>query len=183
MRIAQAIHIAVLLLLTACSGTALRYELPPPVPPDERNAVTLDPSAQERNEAGRFLDARSAVLAFYDALQREDFDAAFDRLSNETQLLLNTWADGDGVSTLRLGLLEQDTESYEFDPRTLFVVENPVQFSDEPAEGTDTESARRKEIHVLDADGTTRRIVLILEGDQWVIHQPRIPTERLSPAL
>jgi hypothetical protein len=94
---------------------------------------------------------------------------------------LDTWADGDGVAALQLGRIEQDAESYTFDPRVLFAVENPVQFSDDPQEGTDTESARRKEIHVLDADGTSRRIVLIQEGDQWVIHQPRIPMERLSP--
>lgn len=182
MRHAYPFYSAVLLLLvTACGGTSLRYELPPPVPPEERNTANLDPSEQERNEATRFSDARSAVLAFYDAIQREDYPDAFARLSHETQLLFDTWADGDGVTALQLGRLQQDAESYTFDPRVLFAVENPVQFSDEPQEGTDTESARRKEIHVRDADGTSRRIVLIQEGDQWVIHQPRIPMERLSP--
>ncbi|MBU6162259.1 MAG: hypothetical protein KGO50_14175 [Myxococcales bacterium] len=170
-----------LMWVTACGGTSLRYELPPPVPPEERNTVTLDPSEQERNEATRFLDARSAVLAFYDALQQADYEAAFARLSLETQLLFDTWAEGDGVTALRLGQLRQDAESYTFDPKVLFAVANPVEFSDDPEEGVDTESARRKEIHVRDADGTSRRIVLIQEGDQWVIHQPRIPMERLSP--
>jgi hypothetical protein len=182
MRIVLSLSIPVLALATACGGTSLRYELPPPVPPDERSVVTLDPSEQERNEAARFLEARSSVLAFYDALQRADFDAAFALLSNETRILLDTWAEGDGVAALRVGRLAQAAETYDFDPRDLFAVADPVRFADEPEEGTDTESARRKEIHVFDADGTDRRIVLILEGDQWVIHQPRIPVERLSAA-
>jgi hypothetical protein len=169
------------LLSSACSGSRLRYELPPPPPLEEQRTVELDPSEAARDEGQRFIEARATILGFFDALNSGNTDAALDFLSQETRLLLEAWSDGDANVALSSGRLQQDAEVYDFDPASLFVVAQPTRFDDDVAGEVDSETARRKEVHVTGADGEQRRVVLILEGDQWRIHQPRLPTERLSP--
>ena len=168
-----------LVVFAASCGPAI-YEIPAPPPEEEWTDRQLDPSAEEEASAERYAEARRAVLALYEALQEGDYEAAYYMLSNETRILLDTYGGGVGDEALANGLLEVDGTTYAFDPVDLLLMPEPASFEDSVRGEEENETSRRKEIFIFDADEAYRRVVVIREADEWVIHAPRVPTDRLD---
>jgi len=165
--------------LTGCGGTLYR-QLPPPPPDDERRVVALDPQRDEALAAERYVEARRTVLALYEAVSMERWDDAYAMLSNETRLLLDRGAGGLGEGALRDGVLTIDGATYRFDPVAIFLIAGLTRIEDTVAGEQESETNRRKEVYVFNADGDYRRVVVIREGDQWLVHMPRWRTEDLE---
>lgn len=165
------------LILTACGGVA---ELPPPAAVEDRAHVDLDRVAGEEAEADRFAEARRAILALYDALAREDFAAVYEGLSHETRALLDSLSNNDGVGLLQSEVLTQDGQRYSFETADLLLLSSVDEITDDTEGEPAVESARRKEIDLINSEGSRRRVILIFEGDSWRLHMPRIPTTLLT---
>ena len=170
-----------LAVFAASCGPAI-YEIPPPPPEDEWTDRELDPTAEEEASAERYAEARRAVLALYEALQDGAFEEAYYLLSNETRILLDTYGGGVGEEALANGLLEVDGTVYSFDPVDLLLMPEPASFEDSVSGEEENETSRRKELFIFDADDNYRRVIVIREADEWVIHAPRVPTDRLDVA-
>jgi hypothetical protein len=168
------------LVLGSCGGSRIAYRLPLPPGQDAARTVSLDPTAQALQETERFQTARRALLDWYDAMAREDVQAAWERLSFETRLLLDDWSGGQGDVALRTGVLERQGQRWSFDPLDLLAARQPERIVDDVPGQSQQETARRKELFLQLAGGEVRRVVMILEADQWRIHSPRIPTDRLT---
>jgi hypothetical protein len=167
------------LAVTGCGGRT--YQLPPVPDEAERTHAQLDPTVEELQELERFNEARRTVLALYAALQDSNGAQAWELLSNETRLLLDEWSDGQGDQALISGSLVRDGQAYSFDPLELFLLLDPVAFEDDMAGEQQSETARRKEIFLVDAADRARRVVVIMEADQWRVHMPRVDLDYLTP--
>jgi hypothetical protein len=167
------------LLAVAACGPRL-VALPDPVPPAERVAVELDPSADAALDEGRALEARRAVLAAYDAVAASDWEALWELLSHETRALLDSVGEGDGRAALAEGRLVQGGRTWTFTPMELLLASGVADIVDDTVGEPEIESARRKELDLVSAEGARRRVVVIREADQWRLHMPRIPTDRLT---
>lgn len=173
--------ICLLIFTLSVAGCGARnYQLPPVPEASERVEAQLDPTVQELREVERFNEARRTILALYAALQAGDGAEAWEFLSNETRLLLDEWSDGQGDRALTDGRLVRDGQSYTFDPVTLFLLPDPIGFEDDREGEQQSETARRKEVFLVDAADHSRRVVVILEADQWRIHMPRIDLDYLT---
>lgn len=162
--------------LGACSGV---YELPDPPPEDERASVQIDPAAEERESAARYIDARRTLVALYEALGAESWDDAIALVSTETRLLLSDGGGGDAAETLAVGRLTVGGRTYGFEPIDLLLLRDPDGMEDSVVGESENETPRRKELFLVSAE-ETRRVVLILEADQWVVHFRRLPVDRLD---
>lgn len=170
-------------LLVALSSSACRravYVLPDPVPPEEARDVSTNPAEERARDAERFVAARQAILALYDALANERWSDASALLSSETQVLLSDGGSGDPEATLAAGVLEVRGERYGFDPIELLLLPGLRSMDDAPAEGSDEESDRRKVVHLTALDGM-RAVIVIREGDAWNIHLPSVPPDLVEP--
>jgi hypothetical protein len=166
------------IFLTACGSSA--YHLPDVPSEEARRSVSLDPTVEEEESAERFNAARRTVLALYQALGASDGEAAYELLSNETRLLLDEWSDGNGDVALQDGLLSRDGTTWSFDPVEMLLLPDPVLFEDEVDGETESETARRKEIFITAGNDDVRRVVVILEAEQWKVHMLRIPQTALT---
>lgn len=166
----------VALVLVACGGV---YQLPDPPPEGERASIHIDPAAEERESAARYIEARRTLVALYEALGGEDWDGAIQLLSTETRLLLSDGGNGDAAQTLGTGRLASGNRTYAFTPIDLLLVANPDGMEDSIPGESENETPRRKELFLVSGD-ETRRVVLILEADAWVLHYRRLPVERLD---
>lgn len=170
---------AVVAVLAAACGPSI-YDLPQPPEEDQRRTVNLDPTARREADGAAWVDARAATLSLYQALSDEAWDDAWELLSNETRVLLDTGSDGNGVDALAEGRIELDGVMWSFDPVEVFVLPGMVRFDDDVEGEAENETERRKEIWVSDREGRQRRVVVIREGDVWRVHMPRIPIERMQ---
>lgn len=160
----------------ACGGV---YELPPPPPVSDRGPVALDPSEEQRLDGERYLAARRAVVALYAALDSQDWETAAGLLSNETRLLLTGGGNGRPEDALAAGTVTVDGTTYRFDPVTLFLLPDPTGFEDDIEGEEQHETARRKELFVVNVEGY-RSVVVIEEGGAWRLHLRSWPMEHLS---
>ena len=159
----------------ACGGRI--YELPPPPADDARRSVTLDPAEERRLDAERYTEARRTVLGLMAALEGGDWASAVALLSQETRLLLSGGSGLDPAAALDAGRIGD--ESYAFDPVDLFVLRDISRFEDDWEGFEENETDRRKEIFLVTADEQVRRVIVIREGDAWVVHMPRWPRDLL----
>lgn len=171
-RIAPLCAVLALTLASACSSL---YSLPTPPAAGEWTQTSLVPGQDDRDDAGRYIAARTAVLKLYQALSDEDWDAAWDLLSSETQNFLDyVAADGDGKATLARGRLKfPGGEEVDFEPVTLFLVKDMRKLEDDHAETAQAETANRKELFAFSAEDDIKKIVVIFEGGQWKIHRTK----------
>ncbi len=162
------------ILCTAACGPGL-YDLPTPPPQDQWINTGADPAAEERASQRRYLAARAALLQFYRALSQEDWDAAWEMMSSETQNFLNFASKGkDGKASLDSGTLEMpDGTSVEFDPVELFVIRDLRTMEDDHEGKPQAETANRKEIFVISSDNRVNKVVLIFETGQWRVHRTK----------
>lgn len=165
-------------LALACGPSI--YDLPAPPSDDERRTVSLDPTERRQADGEAYVAARATTLALYQALSNEDWSTAWDLLSNETRLLLDTGSNGRGVEALAEGRIALEGNTWAFDPVEVFLLPGMVRFDDQVEGEAENETARRKEIWVADRDGNQRRVVVIREGDLWRVHVPRVPVERMQ---
>lgn len=165
--------------MAACGGSA--YHLPDAPPEDARRVVSLDPTVEEQASIDMFNAARRTVLALYQALGADDGEAAYALLSNETRLLLDEWSGGQGEVALSDGQLSRNGEQWSFDPVELLLIDDPIRFDDTMDGQSESETARRKEIFITAGNDEVRRVVVILEADQWKVHMLRIPQTALTP--
>ncbi len=166
-------------LVTACGGSV--YHLPDAPPEEARRAVSLDPTVEEQMNMDLFNEARRTVLSLYQALGAGDGERAYGLLSNETRLLLDEWSGGQGEVALAEGMLSRDGEQWAIDPVSLLLVADPVRFDDSMDGQTESETSRRKEIFITSGSDEVRRVVVILEAEEWKVHMLRIPQTALTP--
>jgi hypothetical protein len=186
--------VALLFLSAGCGAS--RYELPPLPPESTWQRVELNPVAVERNDTANFLAAKQATLQLYTELQGKAWKTAGDRLSSETRLLLG---DGDGTTVaavLEAGETRIARRTFGFDPVRLLLlpgVQRIVDSASELGDGAivdadapagsalrtayleEYESEARKELFLVDAAGTIRKIVWIREGSEWHLHMRDLP--------
>ncbi len=174
MRIAVAAFV-VSVSAAACSP----YQLPDPPAVEDRGEVALNPAVEQRLSAERFSEARRTVLSLYEALEAERWDDAAALLSNETRLLLSEGGTADATAALAAQEVTLNGVRYGFDPVDLFLLEGPESFEDDWQQEEQAETGRRKEIFIV-AGEEFRRVVLIHEGDAWLVHMRRWPTDRLT---
>jgi hypothetical protein len=144
--------------------------------------VELDPTRDAAADEALYVEARRAVMALYERLGQARWDEAWEMLSNETRLLLDSGADGRGEEALAAGRVSIDGREYAFDAVDLFVIDGFSAMDDDAVGETQHETDRRREVFVSGSGGTVRRVVVILEGDSWRVHLPHWPMERLTPA-
>lgn len=173
--------IALCLVVFATGCRRDLYVLPDPPPAESWERVELDPSIEQRQFGERYVEARRVVIAFADAIRGERWADAWSMLSMETRLLLDNSTGGRGEAAFEDGRIRSDGAWYAFDPVDVFLIPNLTRFEDSVAGETENETTRRHELFVFDAEEQFRRVVVIREGDQWLIHSPRWPRERLRP--
>ncbi|MFT4703169.1 MAG: hypothetical protein ACI81R_000858 [Bradymonadia bacterium] len=165
-------------LVSACGGPI--YELPSPPPAEQQRAVSLSPTEQRELDATRFLAARATILSLYEALGNEEWDSAQSLLSQETCATLGGGSGSNCASVLAEGLVEVSGTRYAFDPVDLLLLPGVRDIANVRVGEEDVENARRVVAHLTDRDEDHRAVVLIYEGDQWVVHSPTLPVGALD---
>ncbi len=159
--------------LCACNSL---YALPDPPSAGEWSQSSLVPGQDDRDDATRYIAARTAALKLYQALSDEDWDAAWELLSAETQNFLDYVAvDGNGKNALASGRLKfPGGEEVNFEPVSLFLVTNMRKLEDDAPDQTQAETANRKEIFAFSTeDDEVKKIVLIYEAGAWRVHRTK----------
>jgi hypothetical protein len=143
--------------------------------------VHLDPASEQRESDARYTEARRTLVSLYETLGGERWEDAVDLLSVETRLLLSAGGTGNAAESLAAGTLTIGEVDYRFDPTDLLLMHDPDAMEDSVVGETESETSRRKEVFLVNAE-ETRRVVLIQEADQWRVHLRRIPADRLDRA-
>ena len=170
--------VAVSGLAAACGGPI--YELPAPPPPEEQRAVSLSPTEQRELDATRFLAAQATILSLYEALGNEQWADARALLSQETCATLGGGSSTSCEASLASGIVELAGTRYTFDAVELLLQPNVRDIADTRTGEDDVENARRVVAHLTDRDGDHCAVVLIYEGDRWVVHSPTLPSGALD---
>jgi hypothetical protein len=173
-------HLPALLVIVALAasswGCNSLYALPDPPVAGEWTQTSLVPGQDDRDDATRYIAARTAALKLYQALNDEDWDAAWELMSAETQNFLNYVAvDGNGKNALAVGRLKfPGGEEVDFEPVALFLVVNMRKLDDDAPGQSQAETANRKEIFAFSTDDEeAKKVVLIFEGGAWRIHRTK----------
>lgn len=172
-------HITIL-VATVAGCAANVYELPPPPDETERSSVDLNPASSDEADAESFMEARRAILSLAGALGNEDWEDAYGLVSSETRILLDTYGDGRGEDLLARGqLVGTDGNTYQFEPLSLFLLSEIASIEDSMDGVEEAESSRRKDVFLVAPDDSYRRVVVIREGEQWLVHMRELPTDRM----
>lgn len=161
-------------VVAGCGSSA--YQLPKPPPADEQRDVAADPAAQAEQRRARYLEARAALLKLYSALTKERFEEAEQLLSQQTRDFLAYGNEtGDPSTALSSGqLVLPDGRKVTFDPVQL-LLGGKIQKIADTLEGVEEhETRRRRELFVFDPEGEPHKVVMIVEGGQWVLHRTSI---------
>jgi hypothetical protein len=163
-----------ILLLAGCASSP--YQLPAPPPQEEQRHVAADPAEQAELERKNYLQARASLLDLYKLLSDGSFDEAESLLSQQTRdFLAYGNQNADAAGALASGTLAlPDGRTVEFEP-VEFLLGGEVRQIEDTVEGAEEhETPRRRELFVVDADGEPQKVVMILEGGQWVLHRTAI---------
>ena len=171
----------VLLCLSAGSVACQRttsslYELPPPPPQDERRNVSLIPGEDDRRSERSFREARASLVRLDSLLKSKRFEEALELMSQETVAMLefvspekNSSAPAAAVFTL--GRVVIDGQVEQIDPIVALLAEDLSDLRDSVEGQSENESTRRKEIFAVSSSSPPRKIVMIKEGDSWLLHR------------
>lgn len=160
-------------LLAGCSSSP--YELPAP----KSAEPTAREADDEQSDVDRDLAARAALLKLYEFLNQGQFVDAETYLSQQTREFLTHTSDSGSVShVLASGAFTlADGRTIDIDPVDFLIAPEITRIADS-LDGVDShETARRRELFVYGADDGPRRVVMIREGDQWVLHKTSISPE------
>lgn len=160
----------------ACQSTP--YELPEPPPQADGQDTEQDSERQRSSD----MEARAALLELYEMLDEERFEEAEDRLSQQTRDFLAYGNDqGDASDALSAGQMTlPDGRAYRFAPAELLIADDIARIEDSRDGADDHETSRRRVLYVIDSDGQAHRVVMILEGDQWVLHKTSVSPQNES---
>lgn len=161
--------------LAACSSRSL-YEIPPPPPEKERKTISLIPGEEERQAERDYLQARSAVIQLNSYLKSKRFEESLKLMSQETQAMLeflspSPKAKQPALATLIEGKISIRGQIRDIDPAAMLLASDLTQIKDAVDGKEEQETQRRKELFALQPDGSIRKIVMIKEGGQWVLHR------------
>lgn len=171
-----------LVCLAGCANRNL-YELPEPPPEDERRSVSLIPGEDDRRSEKDFQDARASLLRLEELLESKRFEEALKLMSQETVAMLEfvspdkkSSAPATAVFTLQQVIV--DDVSYKVDPVALLLAPDLSNVQDSvEGQPKEVESSRRKELFAVqpgEEGKPARKIVMIKEGDTWLLHRTRI---------
>ncbi len=170
------------LFCVGCSRNNL-YVLPDPPPPEERQRVSLIPGEDERRREKEFQDARASLLRLNTLIESKRFEEALELMSQETVAMLefvspdkNSSAPATAVFTLNQVVI--DGKVQEVRPLELLLAADLSDIKDSVEGAKENESARRKEIFAIQPQGAPRKIVMIKEGDTWLLHRTKIEQPR-----
>lgn len=159
-------------LLAGCASNL--YELPPPPEKGERGDATLAPRAEEEQAQQDYTAARASLLKIYNQLSTQRYDEAVQLMSQETRAFLTYGTDATAADVLADGALTLPSgERVEFEPSTFFVAPDVQKLEDSIEGAPENETDRRREFFAISADGTARRVVMIKQGGEWVLHKTR----------
>lgn len=174
-----------LVCLAGCANRNL-YDLPEPPPVSERRNVSLIPGEDERRSEKDFQEARASLLRLEELLESKRYDEALGLMSQETVAMLEfispdkkSSAPATAVFTLQEVIV--DDVSYKVDPVALLLAPDLSDVQDNVEEQPkQVESSRRKELFAVQkAQGEgARKIVMIKEGDTWLLHRTRIDPQQ-----
>lgn len=165
-------------LVAGCGGRD--WYLPPP---DGSAAVPVSRAQpMDAAEQARVIEARRTVLALQSAIVAQQWADAYALLSNETRMLLDSVSDGRGEEALATGRIRCGDTWCQVDPLQLFLLPDVQQIVDHVDGEEEHETARRRELFLIDRTGNHRKVVVIREGDQWLVHLPSWPRTLLQPA-
>ena len=164
--------------LPACSSRSL-YELPPPPPEKERKTISLIPGEEARQAERDYLQARSAVIQLNAYLRSKRFEESLGLMSQETQAMLeflspSPKAKQPALATLIEGKINVRGQLRDVDPAAMLLASDLTQIKDSVDGKEEQETQRRKELFALQPDGSIRKIVMIKEGGQWVLHKTNL---------
>ncbi len=171
---------SLMVILSSCSGAGL-YELPAPAPEAQRRNVSLIPGEDERREQRDFDDAKKSLLALQELIKTKRFEEALDLMSQETVSMLEfvspdkkSSAPAVAVFTLRKVVI--DGVTYEVKPLELLLAKDLSNIQDTSGDDSseETESSRRRELFAQQKEGDPVKIVMIKEGDTWLLHRTKI---------
>ena len=175
--------VAAVTFASGCGGTM--YVLPAPPPPGERRSVSLIPGTEESEDDELLQEARATVRTLHRLLQGQRYVEALDWLSAETRDFL-AYGDEEGrpEEALARGALQlPDGQRVEIDPLELLVAPDVSTLEDEVPGVEDQETDRRKVLFAIPPGGEPRQIVVIREGDRWVVHRTGVAAEALERTL
>lgn len=162
-----------ILFFFSCGGTL--YELPPPKPKSEWRKVSLNPTKDAQSTAMLFNNAKAKLLTLYGNLNAQDFESATKLLSIETQDFLKFGSErsvSEVLSEKKIKL--SNGKLVEFDPVSMLLAEDVSMLVDTVKGIPENETSKRKEIFAKQSDGSYQRIVMIMQGNTWVLHRTRI---------
>ena len=166
--------VSIFILFSFSCGAGL-YDLPDPKPKNEWKKVNLTPSKEELSDEKLYQDARRKVLESYGFLNDQNFEAVNQSLSAETQDFLKYGTESSVAEVLSNKKLKLANGTLvTFKPVSILLAEDVTRLTDTVEGISENETPTRKEIFAKQADGRFKRIVMIRQGDQWVLHRTRI---------
>ena len=177
-------RIALMLIAALAIGgcASNMYELPAPPEEGERADAELASRAEEEQKQKEYAAARAALLKAYNLLSTQRYDEAVALMSQETRALLTYNTDDSAADVLADGALTLPSgERIEFEPSTFFIAADVQKVEDDLDGVEQNETDRRREFFVVSEDGSARRVVMIKQGDEWVLHKTRVGGETVRP--
>lgn len=171
-KLASAVLCAVVAVSFGCGGSP--YYLPPPK--EDQGSVAVNPAEQAEQQRQQYLAARAALLKLYETLSKDQFEAAEQYLSQQTRDFLAFGSEaGDASAALASGqLVLPNGQTVAIDPVDFLIGGKVSRIVDTREGAEEHETRRRKELFVIDPDGQAHRVIMILEGDQWVLQKTSI---------
>jgi hypothetical protein len=160
-------------IIVGCASSP--YELPPPT----AATPAADEAEDEQTDTERDLAARAALLELYEYLNKGQFVDAEAYLSQQTREFLVHASDSSSVSSVLANgqLTLADGRSVDIDPVEFLIAPKITRIADSLDGVESHQTARRRELFVYGDDDGPRRVIMIREGDQWVLHKTSISHE------
>ncbi len=157
-----------------CGGSP--YYLPAPPAKQEQTSVAANPAEQAELDRKRDLAARSALLKLYEALSKDHFEEAEKYLSQQTRDFLAYGSEtGDPSAVLSEGKLHlPNGQTIAINPVKFLIGGNIANIENTMKGKKEHETSRRREFFVIDNSGKPHRVIMILEGDQWVLQKTSV---------
>lgn len=175
--------LALLILLSMGCARANVYELPPPPPEEERRNVSLVPGEDARRNEKDFNNARASLMRLNTLLESKRFDEALGLMSQETVAMLefvspDKKSSAPATAVFTLNQVVIDGQVQEVRSLELLLAADLSDLQDQVDGVSENESTRRKEIFAIQPQGAPRKIVMIKEGDTWLLHRTKIEQPR-----
>lgn len=154
----------------------------PDAPPKEEWVKALPPQESPEEAAKRYLDAKRSAIQCFAALADEKWTKALSWMTDDSvDLLRNLAVDGNLEASLAAHQLQRDGDVFAFDPVNDVFIAGLTDIRDEFGDQIDDENESTKILYAVGRSGDARRVVVVLENDQWKIKLTQIPIPLLIP--